>query len=101
MGVPVVALRGDRHAARVSSALLGAAGLDELITETPEAYVRRAIDLARDDARRAEYRATLRERLRTSAVCDGPGAARRFEGLIRAAWREACSAANNSSSLML
>src|SRR5262249_17914221 len=39
MGVPVVTLRGDRHAARVGSSILTATGLPSLIAETSDDYV--------------------------------------------------------------
>src|SRR5262249_1598679 len=38
MGVPVVSLRGDRHASRVGASLLTAVGLTSLIAETPQDY---------------------------------------------------------------
>ncbi len=102
MGVPVVALWGDRHAARVSGSLLTAAGLPELIADTPEAYVELARALADDEPRRARYRATLRDQVAGSMLCDGPGMARRFEAALRTAWKDACSAQPSSpSGLML
>jgi predicted O-linked N-acetylglucosamine transferase (SPINDLY family) len=47
MGVPVVALRGDRMIARQSAALLQAAGHPEWIAATPDDYVALAVRLAR------------------------------------------------------
>jgi predicted O-linked N-acetylglucosamine transferase (SPINDLY family) len=46
MGVPVIALNGDRMIARQSAALLHAAGRDEWVTATPEAYIACAADVA-------------------------------------------------------
>src|SRR5262249_10314205 len=48
MGVPVVTLRGERHAARVGASILTALGLERLIARTPDDYVTIAADLARD-----------------------------------------------------
>src|SRR3546814_5254225 len=42
MGVPVVALAGERHAGRVGLSLLASAGLREMIAGGPDQYV--AID---------------------------------------------------------
>jgi predicted O-linked N-acetylglucosamine transferase (SPINDLY family) len=39
MGVPVVTLRGDRHAGRMVASLLTCLGLQELVAETPADYV--------------------------------------------------------------
>lgn len=91
MGVPVVTLRGDRHAGRVGTSLLTAVGLPELIADTPEAYVDLAVELARDLDRLASLRATLRERVRASALCDAAGFARDMETAYRAMWRRWCS----------
>ncbi|GJM18566.1 MAG: hypothetical protein DHS20C14_07790 [Phycisphaeraceae bacterium] len=90
MGVPVVALRGDRHQARVGASLLTAVGLEDLVADSPEAYVDAAVALAEDHERRRAMRAGMRERVLTSALCDGPGFADRFERAVRAVWRTWC-----------
>jgi predicted O-linked N-acetylglucosamine transferase (SPINDLY family) len=60
MGVPVVALRGDRMIARQSAALLAAAGHPEWIASTPEEYLANAVRLAQSPSL-----ATLRDDLRS------------------------------------
>lgn len=50
-GVPVVTYTGDRHAARVSASILRAAGLPELVGQTPDEMVQIARLLAGDRAR--------------------------------------------------
>ncbi len=84
MGVPVVALAGDRHAARVGASLLAAAGLPDLVAADPDGYVALAQALAGDPARRAELRRTLRSRLSDSALCDAASFAGRWEAALRA-----------------
>jgi predicted O-linked N-acetylglucosamine transferase (SPINDLY family) len=86
MGVPVVTLRGPVHAARVGPSLLTAAGLRELIAETPESLVRLARDLVRDPARLGVYRAALRDRLAASALCDAPSYVRGVESALDGMW---------------
>lgn len=93
MGVPVVTLAGAGHAGRVGASLLGAAGLDELVARTPEAYCRKAIELATDPGRLSELRATLRERLGRSALLDRGGFARQVEAAYRRIWVDYCAAA--------
>ena len=94
MGVPVVTLRlppeRATHASRVGQSLLSAAGLEEFIAETPEEYVRKCEELAADRGRRLELRAGLRERMRSSGLCDAPGHAARFAEVLRGMWRGYC-----------
>jgi len=78
MGVPVVTLAGNTTASRVGVSLLSAVGLNELIAKDEGEYVSIAAGLARDPARVGAYRRALRERMRASALCDGPGLAKRF-----------------------
>ncbi|MEX2218057.1 MAG: tetratricopeptide repeat protein [Phycisphaerales bacterium] len=93
MGVPVVALAGRAHAGRVGVSLLNAVGLPDLVAETPEAYARVATDLAREAARLASLRASMRERVRGSVLCDGPGFTRKLEAAYREMWRSYCGEA--------
>jgi predicted O-linked N-acetylglucosamine transferase (SPINDLY family) len=51
MGVPVVTLRGDRHAARVGASLLTQIEFTDLIANSVEEYVEIALALAGDSAR--------------------------------------------------
>jgi predicted O-linked N-acetylglucosamine transferase (SPINDLY family)/ADP-heptose:LPS heptosyltransferase len=90
MGVPVVTLRGDRHASRVGASMLTAIGLEQLVAATPDDYVVIASALARDPGRLEQLRAGLRDRMRTSPLCDGTDFARRVEAAYRAMWRDWC-----------
>lgn len=90
MGVPTVTLRGECHASRVGASLLSAMGLPELIAADLNEYTRIAAALAADTGRLRSLRSTLRDRLKTSRLCDGPGFAGRFGEALRAMWRERC-----------
>lgn len=92
MGVPVVSLVGDRHAARVGLSLLSAVGRPEWAAPTPDDYVRIAADLARDPAALAREALGLRERVRQSPLGDHAGQARRFGDALRRCWKIACVA---------
>jgi predicted O-linked N-acetylglucosamine transferase (SPINDLY family) len=93
MGVPVVTIAGDRHAARVGASLLAAAGLPELVAQDAGSYVRIAAGLAGDRARLASLRAGLRTTLRGSALMDEAAYGARFHGALRRAWADWCGRA--------
>lgn len=99
MGVPVVALLGDRHMARVSASLLAACGHPGWAVRDGEAYVACAIALARDPARLAVLRAGLRADLRASALLDHAGQARRFGDALRTCWQSWCSRSGRGMSV--
>jgi protein O-GlcNAc transferase len=94
MGVPMIALRGGRHASRVGASLLTQVGLDEWIADDPAGYIAAAARLAGDRARLAALRAGLRDRVAASPLCDRDGFARRFEDALRTIWRDACTGAD-------
>lgn len=83
-GVPVLTFNGDRWAARTSRSLLLAAGLDEWCLADRDAFVARAIALARSPMTPAELvalRGSLRDRLARSPACDGAALCRGLERL--------------------
>lgn len=91
MGVPVVALSGDRMTARQSAAHLTAAGLDRLVAADEEAYRQNAVDLAGDPETLTDLRAGMRERLLTSELMDAAGLAHALEEFWREMWRCWCA----------
>jgi predicted O-linked N-acetylglucosamine transferase (SPINDLY family) len=91
MGVPVVALRGDRGISRSSYSIMRSLGMSELIAADPEDYVRCNVDLVRDVRRRAELRLGLRSRLESSPLMDAAAFARDLETAFRQMWRDWCN----------
>jgi predicted O-linked N-acetylglucosamine transferase (SPINDLY family) len=87
MGVPVVTLRGERHAGRVGASLLTRVGLDALIAGDEAHYIDIAAGLAADTLRLAALSQSLRQRLQGSSLCDGVLFARRFEAALRHMWQ--------------
>lgn len=63
-GVPVVTLAGRSFAGRVAGSLLRAVGLQDLVTDTPQAYVDLAVRIAQNPA----FAADIRERLQRGRV---------------------------------
>lgn len=97
MGVPTLTIAGPTHASRVGLSLLSAVGVPELCAPesawvNPGHYVERCVDLVRDHARLTNYRATLRDRMRASPLCDEAAFASRFAGAMRQMWREYAAA---------
>lgn len=97
MGVPVIALRGDRHAARVGATLLQAVGLADWVADDEDAYVERAVRAAMDRSALGELRRALRPAMARSALCDADGFARSFEMALRRMWDGYCTGAERTS----
>jgi predicted O-linked N-acetylglucosamine transferase (SPINDLY family) len=92
MGVPVVTCPGETFASRHGLAHLTAAGVTETIAHHLEQYEDLAVDLAHDLPRLVPLRASLRDRVAASALCDGPRFAGNFSTLMRQVWRKWCAA---------
>ena len=85
MGVPVVTLRGDRHAARVGASILTHLGRGDPIAADEAAYVKLAAGLVRTKTDRASLRAALE----ASPLMDGARLARELEAAYRELLRDA------------
>ncbi|HWA39923.1 MAG TPA: tetratricopeptide repeat protein [Burkholderiales bacterium] len=93
MGVPVITLRGERHAGRVGASLLDTVGLGELVASSEEDYIRIAAALSRDLTALEALRAGMRDRLRASPLLDETGFVRSFEDCLTALWQEKLASA--------
>jgi predicted O-linked N-acetylglucosamine transferase (SPINDLY family) len=69
-GLPVIALQGQSFAARVSSSVLHAAGLEDCIAHGPDEYCELVVSLCRDPARLARLRQRVLRDVRRSALFD-------------------------------
>ena len=96
MGVPVVALLGDRHAARVSASLLTAIGFPAGIATSREEYVLTAKLLAETPGLLKTLRRTLRETVMQSPLCNNQAHARTLEQAFREVWKMWCEEQNNA-----
>jgi protein O-GlcNAc transferase len=97
MGVPVVALNGNRHSGRVSASLLTSIGATDLIGGDIDEYIRIAVRLARDRPHLAKLKGALREQMAVSRLCDASGFARKIERAFRLMWRRWCEETPNSA----
>lgn len=86
MGVPFITLCGRTAPERAGAVVLGAVGLDELVTRTEDAYVALAVALATDRARLTRLRVGLRERMLASPMTDHARLAGEVAKAFRAMW---------------
>jgi predicted O-linked N-acetylglucosamine transferase (SPINDLY family) len=69
-GLPVLTLRGRSFASRMAASVLSAAGLEELITDTPEAFEAAAVALGQDPQRLQALKERLRRDMPHSPLYD-------------------------------
>jgi protein O-GlcNAc transferase len=90
MSVPVITLAGPTHPSRVGVSLLTTVGLSDLIAQSPDDYVTKATQLANNLPTLTQIRATLREKMRLSPLCDGKKFAAAIEAAYRQMWSDYC-----------
>ncbi len=90
MGVPVVSLAGNAHVSRVGLSLLSMLGLEELVADSADQYVKKAIELAKNTNNLQELRRTLRSTIQKSALTDGQLQAQSLESAYRHIWKQWC-----------
>lgn len=88
MGVPVVTLAGDRHAARVGVSLLVHGGFPDWVAHTTDEFVAIAARLAGDRHALQMLRTRLREEFSESSVLDGRSMAARFQDAVGSMWMQ-------------
>ncbi|UUX51359.1 hypothetical protein NUH88_06595 [Nisaea acidiphila] len=93
MGVPVVTLStADHFAGRHSVSHLTNAGFPEWVADSDEAFFKVACGLGSDPGRLADLRATLRQRVADSPLCDRTHYADAVAAALRMAWQRYCAA---------
>ena len=92
-GLPVVTLAGSHGAARNTTSLLHAVGLQELVADSAEQYIAIAAELAGDIGKLAAMRSGMRQRLLDCGLCDGPRFTGELEALYRSVWTVWCAEA--------
>jgi predicted O-linked N-acetylglucosamine transferase (SPINDLY family) len=88
MGVPVLTFSGRGFASRVCGSLVRAAGMPELVCESPEDYVKKAIALGNDRAALQRCRDRLAKTRDTCVLFDMNAHTRALEDLYKQMWQE-------------
>ncbi|MBI1686835.1 O-linked N-acetylglucosamine transferase, SPINDLY family protein [Caulobacter hibisci] len=88
MGVPIVTLAGRSFAARVCGSILTAAGLPELVCDSPEAFVDTAVALGLDADRLADLKTRILDLRDDSVLFDTPKLVAALEDLYAGMWRD-------------
>jgi predicted O-linked N-acetylglucosamine transferase (SPINDLY family) len=88
MGVPVITCPAEVFASRHSLSHLSVVGLTETIARDRDEYVELAVKLTSDLPRLAGLRASLRDRMASSPLCDGKRFAQNLMQVLRGVWRE-------------
>jgi protein O-GlcNAc transferase len=90
MGVSVVTLAGRMPVQRIGASVLTAAGLGDLIAQTPEQYLKIALYLAAVVPKTPNLRQEIRRALVASPWMDEIGIVRDVENAYREMWRTWC-----------
>jgi predicted O-linked N-acetylglucosamine transferase (SPINDLY family) len=85
-GVPVITLQGSHFASRVSSSILSAIGVPELITHDPEEYEALAVRLACNDDELKEIRQRIARNRLAAPLFDTPRFVRNLESAYKEMW---------------
>jgi predicted O-linked N-acetylglucosamine transferase (SPINDLY family) len=88
MGVPVIALLGDRHAGRVGASILTNVGLTDFIAQDIDGYIQLAVEMAANTNYLKEIRKGLRERMQGAPLCDARSFASDVETAYQDMWRK-------------
>lgn len=91
MGVPMIALRGDRFASLVGVGMLELCGLNELVADTMDDYVRIAAELATRPDRLVDLRNRIRPAFLGSGISDVGAFTRDIEESFRVMWQRWCA----------
>jgi len=86
-GVPVLTLSGLSFASRVCGSLVRAAGIPEMICESPAEFVEKAVHYGRDRRLLEPLRERLRAGRDSSLLFDMPNLVRQLEGLYEGMWQ--------------
>ena len=101
MGTPVLTMKGNTHASRVSASILTNIGLNSLITNNIDEFTQQAIKLSKNQKQLIELSESLRDKLENSALLDHASFAELFCHAIREKWQLWCYTRNKEQGIEL
>jgi protein O-GlcNAc transferase len=96
MGVPTITLPGEIFASRHSASHMSNAGLPDWVTGSVAEYIEMAVTRAADVPALATLRASLRETVRRSPLCDAPRFGQNLGAALRRAWQVWCAESSSA-----
>jgi predicted O-linked N-acetylglucosamine transferase (SPINDLY family) len=96
MGTPLVAIRGNRMASRMSSSVVRGLGRPEWIAETPVQFAERVAFLCEDIPKLRADKAERQKQMLASSLFDGADLARQVEDALLAMARWRCELADGA-----
>ena len=87
MGVPTLTIRGDRTSSRLGASILTALGHEEFIASSIDDMIAKAVDFSGRTDHLRSVRASLRETMRRSVLCDAQSYCNSVESAYREMWK--------------
>jgi len=91
MGVPVLSLSGETHPSRMGLSILSCVGLSDLVSNEPEIFIQKTVDLAQDVSRLQTLHHSIREQMQHSPLMQAAPFTRYLETLYQQVWADYCS----------
>jgi predicted O-linked N-acetylglucosamine transferase (SPINDLY family) len=95
MGVPVLTRRGDRFLSHVGESIVNTVDLSQWIASDDEDYIAKAVRFSASTTELGGLRATLRNRLVASPLCDAALFARHLEDAFQNMWARHAAASHD------
>ncbi|OQA00824.1 MAG: tetratricopeptide repeat protein [Planctomycetes bacterium ADurb.Bin401] len=96
MGVPVISQYGSHMNARVGLTILNRTGLGEYAAPAASQYIAKAVELTKDKDKIVKIRASLRNKMINSPLCNSKRLAKEVEAAYRQMWLKWCDKQSNS-----
>ena len=86
-GIPVITLQGTRFSQNMGVSYLHTLGLDDWITRDKKTYINRAVYCAKHIGELSTLRASLRDKMKASIICNGKLFSEQIEALYEQLWQ--------------
>lgn len=101
MGVPVISMTGDSFASRLGLDILQSVGLEFFAAKTADEYAAKAISLSQNWPSLSKIRASLRQRVLASNLCNSKRLTSAVEDAYRKMWNKWCTEQKDADKKMI